>query len=113
VRERTEVKGLALTPIVVGYENQEAIQGAAPVGKGQVLVFSPDLGAANQQIQDWSYFNYLIYHLVMRAAGVAPLSFGDYPASPVPHEADRLLHSTLPEYITAARAALDESACRW
>jgi O-antigen/teichoic acid export membrane protein len=89
VRERTELKGLALTPIIVGYENQETILGAATVGKGQALLFSPTLGAANQQIQDWSYFNYLVYHLTLRAAGHTPLSFGDYPSSPVPHDADR------------------------
>ncbi len=89
VRERTELQGLALTPIVVGYENQETILGSTAVGKGLVLVFTPTLGKFNEQIQDWSYFNYLVYHLVMRAGGRTPLSFGDYPASPVPHEADR------------------------
>jgi hypothetical protein len=31
----------------------------------------------------------LIYHLVVRAAGQAPLSFADYPASPVPHSTER------------------------
>jgi O-antigen/teichoic acid export membrane protein len=43
----------------------------------------------NPQIQEWAYFNYLIYHLVVRAAGQTPLSFADYPASPVPHSSDR------------------------
>ena len=89
VRERVEIKGLSLTPIVVGYENQEVVLGSAAAGKGLVLVFSPLLGRTNPQIQDWSYFNYLVYHLVTRAAGKTPLSFGDYPGSPVPHEADR------------------------
>src|SRR5450759_193414 len=89
VRERVEIKGLSLTPIVVGYENQEVVLGSAAAGKGLVLVFSPLLEQTNPQIQDWSYFNYLVYHLVTRAAGKTPLSFGDYPGSPVPHEADR------------------------
>jgi hypothetical protein len=39
----------------------------------------------NPQIQEWVYFNYLIYQLVKRAAGQTPLPFADYPASPVPH----------------------------
>ncbi len=43
----------------------------------------------NPQIQEWGYFNYLIYHLALRAAGQTPLSFADYPASPVPHNFDR------------------------
>lgn len=43
----------------------------------------------NPQIQEWAYFNYLVYHLVERAAGQTPLSFADYPGSPVPHSGDR------------------------
>ncbi len=43
----------------------------------------------NPQIQEWAYFNYLIYHLVERAAGQDPLSFADYPVSPVPHTSER------------------------
>jgi hypothetical protein len=31
----------------------------------------------------------LVYHLVSQAAGRTPLSFADYPASPVPHSADQ------------------------
>ncbi|MGZ6346052.1 MAG: hypothetical protein ACXWNC_00575, partial [Anaerolineales bacterium] len=45
----------------------------------------------NPQIQEWAYFNYLIYHLLERAGGQTPLSFADYPASPVPHFGDRNL----------------------
>ena len=43
----------------------------------------------NPQIQQWAYYNYLIYHLVARAAEQSPLSFADYPGSPVPHAAER------------------------
>jgi O-antigen/teichoic acid export membrane protein len=45
----------------------------------------------NPQIQEWAYFNYLIYYLVERAAGQTPLSFAAYPASPVPHATERNL----------------------
>jgi O-antigen/teichoic acid export membrane protein len=89
VRERVEFMGLPLAPIVVGYENNETILGSLPAGKGQALVFSAFLDGENSQIQDWSYFNYFIYALVERAAGRAPLTFGDYPGSPVPHATDR------------------------
>ncbi len=89
VRERLNINGVALKPLVVGYEDGSVILGSATIGKGQVFIFSPQLGAANTQFQDWSYFNYLVYHLAMRAAGRTPLSFGDYPGSPVPHEAER------------------------
>jgi len=35
--------------------------------------------AYNLQIQEWPTINYLIYHLVERAAGRTPLSFADTP----------------------------------
>jgi len=44
---------------------------------------------SNPQIQDWAYFNYLVYHLTARAGGETPLSFAEYPASPVPHANER------------------------
>jgi O-antigen/teichoic acid export membrane protein len=44
---------------------------------------------SNPQFQQWGYYNYLIYHLVARASGQSPLSFADYPQSPVPHKAER------------------------
>jgi len=47
------------------------------------------LNKNNPQFQEWAYFNYLVYHLTMRASGNTPLSFADYPASPVPHAQDR------------------------
>ena len=40
---------------------------------------------ANPQFQEWTYFNYLVHHLAQRAAGRIPMSFAEYPASPVPH----------------------------
>ena len=89
VRERVSVTGLSpeAWTVVSGYENDEGI---LYLVSGNVIVFTPSLsGEANPQIQEWGYFNYLIYHLVERAAGASPLSFAAYPASPVPHAADR------------------------
>lgn len=85
VRERLISQVPGGQPLVSAYENGEAIlQRASP----QIFVFSAFLGEDNPQIQEWPYFNYLIYHLTARAAGVTPLSFADYPSSPVPHLSD-------------------------
>jgi O-antigen/teichoic acid export membrane protein len=48
-----------------------------------------DTTETNSQIQDWAYYNYLVYHLVTRAAGNTPQAFDIYPGSPVPHTAER------------------------
>ena len=86
VRERVVVSGFeGGQALVSGYENDEPIL----FRSGNVFVFTPVVGEQNPQIQEWGYFNYLIYHLVERAAGAEPLSFADYPASPVPHAKDR------------------------
>jgi O-antigen/teichoic acid export membrane protein len=94
VRERSRIDGLdpLAESLVVGYETGEGVlwKGLASASGERAFVLTPWLsGQANPQIQEWGYFNYLIYHLVERAAGAAPLSFADYPASPVPHSADR------------------------
>jgi len=99
VRERAILTGAGLEALVVGYESGEIVLGRGQAGWGTVLVFTPFLGPAadvagevrqaNPQIQEWAYFNYLIYHLTMRAAGRSVLSFADYPAAPVPHAAER------------------------
>lgn len=89
VRERITINGLGneAWAVVSGYENDEGI---LYVASPNVFVFTPSLSdESNPQIQEWGYFNYLIYHLVERAAGGSPMSFADYPASPVPHEKDR------------------------
>ncbi len=88
VRERFDVRTTvsSIRPLVVAYENGEwLLWQAGP----RIFVFSPFLENANPQIQEWAYFNYLIYHLVERAANRQPLSFADYPASPLPHTAER------------------------
>ena len=89
VRERMEVSTTlsSVQPMVSSYENGEWVLWQA---RPQMYVFDAFLGAdTNPQIQEWGYFNYFIYHLTMRAGGKTPLSFAEYPASPVPHTAER------------------------
>jgi O-antigen/teichoic acid export membrane protein len=90
VRGRLDIEGADLTPIARGYPGGELILGARTLPAGALYVFTPFLdSASNPQIQEWAYFNYLLYALVVRAAGSTPLSFADYPHSPVPHAEDR------------------------
>ncbi len=85
IRERFTVIVPGATPLIDVYESGETILlGTTP----HTYLFTPFLGQENPQIQEWPYFNYFIYHLTARAAGVTPLSFADYPASPVPHLTD-------------------------
>lgn len=88
VRDRFQVEtpSSSVQPLVVGYETGEWLLWQARPG---VYVFNVFLNKVNPQIQEWAYYNYLIYHLVTRAAGRMPLSFADYPASPVPHARER------------------------
>jgi len=72
--------------LVSSYETGEAILWQPT---DRVYVLNASLGQSNPQLQEWSYFNYLIYHLAARAAGQTPLSFADYPGSPVPHAEER------------------------
>jgi O-antigen/teichoic acid export membrane protein len=90
VRERYEVETpiSALQPYVIGYENSAWMLWSA--NSGRTFIFDAFLtNGFNPQIQEWAYYNYLIYHLVVRAAGQTPLSFADYPSSPVPHATER------------------------
>jgi O-antigen/teichoic acid export membrane protein len=97
VRERHDVEGLntGANLLVKGYEEQQGVLWEIPAGifspsSGEIYIISSWLsGAANPQLQEWGYFNYLIYSLTERAAGGAPLSFADYPSSPLPHGQDR------------------------
>ena len=91
VRERFEIQTplSSVQPLVVSYETGEWVLWQA---HSNVFVFNAVLSPqANPQIQEWGYFNYLIYHLASRAGGKTPLSFADYPASPVPHATDQTL----------------------
>jgi O-antigen/teichoic acid export membrane protein len=100
IRDRMEVLTplSSVQPLVTNYENGAWILWAG--NKPNIYFFNGFLTnyidpesqkslSYNPQIQEWAYFNYFIYHLVERAAGQDPLSFAKYPASPVPHTADR------------------------
>ncbi len=89
VRERFEVEGWDLEPLVVSFEDKSLLLGRTTLGKGTVYVFCVFLNGYNLQFQDWAYFNYFIYHLAVKATGRSPLTFADYPASPVPHARER------------------------
>ncbi len=89
VRERFALSGLDTdwTPLVSAFENDEGFLYQLPENK--FVITSWLSGGANPQIQEWGYFNYLIYHLASRTSGIAPAAFADYPASPIPHANDR------------------------
>jgi O-antigen/teichoic acid export membrane protein len=89
VRERFIVGGLnsQARELISAFEDTEGI--LYQISERTFVLTASLSGEANPQIQEWGYFNYLIYHLVERAAGATPLPFADYPASPVPHAADR------------------------
>jgi O-antigen/teichoic acid export membrane protein len=91
IRQRNEVTGLSLTSLVSGYEDDSLILGHAEIGKGHLYLLASFLDGTNPQFQEWSYFNYLVYHLVMSTAGRQAVAFSKYPASPVPHESEQLV----------------------
>jgi hypothetical protein len=88
VRERYEVGTpmSSVQPLVTVYEDGEWILWQ---GRPNEYVVNAFLDDVNPQIQEWAYYNYLIYHLVERTAGRTPLPFAEYPASPVPHNVER------------------------
>jgi O-antigen/teichoic acid export membrane protein len=91
VRERTKISGIPLDVLVRTFETEEPILSRSGVGEGVVYIISAWLSEeANEEFVFWPYFNYLIYYLTFKAAGLTPDSFADYPISPVPHEAERL-----------------------
>jgi len=91
VRARLALSGADLVPLAQGYPGGELVLGGRAWDGGALYVLTPFLDSDNNpQIQEWAYFNYLVYALVMRAAGLQPLSFADYPGSPVPHAGDRV-----------------------
>lgn len=78
----------SVQPLVIGYEDNSWVLWSAQGGRA--FIFNAFLSTQdNPQIQEWAYYNYLIYHLTLRAAGRTPLSFADYPGSPVPHPLER------------------------
>jgi O-antigen/teichoic acid export membrane protein len=90
VRERMTVETpfSSVQPLVDGFEDGSWLIWSIPQRKTFIVNFF--LGAGNNpQFRDWAYCNYLIYHLVTRAAGRTPEDFTLYPGSPVPHAAER------------------------
>lgn len=91
VRQRYLLTNTSFTPLVTGFEDGSLVLGSKTVGSGQVFLLTAFLNHDNPQFQEWAYFNYLVYNLVERSAGQTPLSFSDYPASPVPHTQEQLI----------------------
>jgi O-antigen/teichoic acid export membrane protein len=90
VRQRYQVLTplSSVQPLVTTYEDGEWILWKA---SQKEFIFNTFLNGDNPQIQDWAYYNYLIYSMTVRAGGGIQSSFADYPGSPVPHAADRRL----------------------
>ncbi len=86
---------LAFQPLVKGYEDGNWILGSAR--NDREFIFTGFLtDDYNPEIQQWAYFNYMVYQMAWRSAGRAAASFADWPASPVPHtEARDLLWGIL------------------
>ena len=103
VRERQALSGLdagAQTLVSVFESGEGVLHNIA----GRTFVLTAAISdKANPQLQEWGYFNYLIYHLAARAAGETPLAFADYPAAPVPHANER---SALFAFLAAELAVL-------
>ena len=100
VRERAILAGLNSQPIIQGYQASEAILSETTVEAGHVFIFTPYIDGVNTQFQEWPYFNYFIYNLIARAAKQTPLTFGDYPASPVPHTREKTILVSLCVVVT-------------
>jgi O-antigen/teichoic acid export membrane protein len=87
-RNRTETPISSVQPLVTGYEDGSWL--IWRLQRDNAFIVNVFLGKdENPQFREWAYYNYLIYHLAMRAGGRPPLDFADYPGSPVPHEAQR------------------------
>ncbi|HEX2979373.1 MAG TPA: lipopolysaccharide biosynthesis protein, partial [Anaerolineaceae bacterium] len=85
VRERAVLQADEITALVTPYQADNVIVGRLTTSSTPVYVFSPYLGDDNPQIQQWAYFHYLVYSMVIQAGHGAVLDFGDYSGSPVPH----------------------------
>ncbi len=96
VRERFVLSGSGLTPLVTGFGDSSLVLGTQKIGAGQAYVLTSFLDSnTNTELQQWPYFNYLVYHLAVRAAGRTPVSFAVYPASPVPHQIEQTVLVTI------------------
>lgn len=93
LRQRAEIKtsDSSLRPLVIGFEKPDIVLASLTNEAGRTYIFSAYLDNANRPFQEWAYFNYFVYAMVMQAGGQTPLSFAAYPSSPVPHAGDRLV----------------------
>ena len=91
IRDRYEIDTpiSSVQPLVTSYEGGEWILWSVDPNTYIFNAFITD--ESNLQFQDWAYFNYLIYNLGERANGQIPLSYAEYPGSPVPHNEDRMI----------------------
>jgi O-antigen/teichoic acid export membrane protein len=91
VRDRFEVLTplSSVQPLVTSYETGEWVLWS--VDSHTYILNTFLSGDSNLQFQDWAYFNYLIYNLGTSSAGQTPLSFADYPGSPVPHADEQVV----------------------
>lgn len=81
-----------LLPIVTTTTREPVIQRVRGRERAQVFIVGGWLGASsNGEWQNWPYFRYLIYRLIVEAANSSRvLPFASYPLSPVPQGATRL-----------------------
>lgn len=91
IRSRDLLTGSGFTPLVIGYEDGSLVLGRRVSTSGSKYIFTTFLNGDNPQFQEWAYFNYFIYYLVYSSAGRTPLSFSEYPTSPVPHSRDQTI----------------------
>lgn len=90
VLQRSVLSDLDSQVLVQTYQADEPVVARLRLGQGTVYLLSVWLsGEANGALVEWPYFNYLVYHLAVQAAGATPETFADYPASPVPHRTQR------------------------
>jgi O-antigen/teichoic acid export membrane protein len=89
IRERYQLTIPDFTILVEGYEDHSLVLGEGKLGQGHVFLLNTFMDGANPQIQEWAYFNYLVYSLARQSAGLTPLNYADYPGSPVPHAKDQ------------------------
>ncbi len=75
--------------LVQTHESGELILGEVISSPGKLYILTAVPDGDNSQFRDWGYYNYLFYHLTMRAGSREPQDFSDYPGSPVPHPAQR------------------------
>jgi O-antigen/teichoic acid export membrane protein len=75
-----------LKPILVSDNSTNVLSRLRGKNTRQVLIVGPWLESpTNRAWTQWPYFRYMIYRLIADAANIArPLSFADYPLSPVP-----------------------------